>query len=436
MGIFIIKNINILTSFDQGEFFKGDLKIDSNTGKVLEIGENLNSAGTEKQVDMSDKLVTPGLVVGHHHLYSALARGMPAPRKTPENFLETLKYLWWILDRALNENTVYLSGMAGLLGAARLGVTGVIDHHASPSFIEGSLFTLAKAFRNIGLRGMLSYEVTDRNGKDEGIRAIQENADFAKTVESDPQLNAAVGAHASFTIKDSTMDRVGVLCHDTGLPLHIHLLESGQDRTISIEKFGYDPLTRLEQRGLLREQDMIVHGVDLKPEELQKLNTLKVNLLHNPRSNMNNRVGRSSLRQGKWAIGTDGIDSDILAEVRTSFFRGREDHPPIDFSLPLKMLKRSQQILGKSQGIEISEIKKGSVADFTFFDYHSPTPLNADNFAGHVFFGLSSWAVCGTMVGGKWIMQDRKILSVDEKETSQATRLGAKALYLEMEKLQ
>ncbi|MBN2722574.1 MAG: amidohydrolase family protein [Deltaproteobacteria bacterium] len=436
MGILSINDGYILSSWHGGTLEKGCIRIDEKTGLIIETGSDVTPQDGDRQYSMPGNIIAPGLVVGHHHLYSALARGMNAPKKTPSSFVETLQYLWWVLDRALDEKTVYHSAMAGLCGAAKLGITGIVDHHASPSFISGSLKTMAGAFEKFHMRGSLCYEVTDRNGPDEGAQGIRENRDFALSHMKHPLLRGAVGAHASFTIKDKTLDGIASLCSELDLPLHIHLLEDASDRTESINNFGMSPVARLQIRNLLRKGDIIVHGVHLTDHELSMLVDKDVYLLHNTRSNMNNRVGRAFLEKGNWALGTDGIDSDILSEARSCFFRGREDMVPPAFDAPLAFLKNSQNVLGSFFNENLSELAAGSAADITILDYNPPTPLSAGNFAGHVLFGMESWAVRSSMVAGKWLLYDRKIQTVDEMEVMAHSREAAKTLYEKMEKLQ
>ena len=118
-------------------------------------------------VDCGGAVLMPGLVNGHTHLYSALAAGMPAPPRPPRNFHEILQFVWWRLDRAHTLESVEVSGQIGALAALRCGTTTLIDHHASPNAIDGSLIALETGIAEVGCRGVLCYEVTDRNRPDE-----------------------------------------------------------------------------------------------------------------------------------------------------------------------------------------------------------------------------------------------------------------------------
>ena len=191
---------------------RGDLRIQH--GRIVKRGERLRAEAGDEVVELNGKLVLPGMVCAHTHLYSALARGMPAPPRAPANFPEILELIWWRLDRALDEETIYWSAIAGAMDAARAGTTCLFDHHASPSHIKGSLGILREALAGIGLRGALCYEITDRGGAKKRLAGINESRDFARwtnepaqatAADSAPQFRALIGAHASFTLSDEAL---------------------------------------------------------------------------------------------------------------------------------------------------------------------------------------------------------------------------------------
>ncbi len=192
----LLKNATLI-SLAGSTVERADLRIE--TGVITAKAKKLKASASEKGIDLSGKFVMPGMVCGHTHLYSALARGMPMPKKIPHNFYEILKYVWWTLDRALDDEAVYYSTLVGVLDAARCGTTTLIDHHASPNFIRGSLGVMAEAFTKVGLRGVLCYEVTDRNGMRGAKLGLEENETWVAKNRG-PMLGGLVGAHASFTL--------------------------------------------------------------------------------------------------------------------------------------------------------------------------------------------------------------------------------------------
>ncbi len=247
---------------------------------------------------------TPGLVCGHHHLYSALARGMPAPPRVPANFPEILELVWWRLDCALDLEMIRWSAMLGALEALERGTTAIVDHHSSPNAIEGSLDVIAEACAEVGVRSACCYEVTDRNGADGMERGLAENERFLRAGGS-----GYVGAHACFTLSDETLQRVAGLAADLGVGVHIHVCE---DRVDSGAGARLEPVAT--------DDWLLAHCVHLD-------RPLRGTVAHNPRSNMNNAVGYA--RPARWAnavaLGTDGIGGDMLEEFRVAYARHRED---------------------------------------------------------------------------------------------------------------
>ena len=120
-------------------------------------------------VDCSGKVILPGFLCTHHHFYSTMARGMAPPGEPAANFVEILERLWWKLDKALSEEDITLSAQVPLAECIRNGTTTIIDHHASPSWRDGSLDLIENAVRGAGLRASLCYEVSDRNEPGGGI---------------------------------------------------------------------------------------------------------------------------------------------------------------------------------------------------------------------------------------------------------------------------
>lgn len=248
--------------------------------------------------------VTPGLVCAHHHLYSALARGMPAPPRQPTNFLSILEQIWWRLDSALDLDTIYWSAKLGALEALMSGTTGIVDHHESPSAIEGSLDEISRACAEVGVRTICSYGVTERHGVDGGRRGLAENERFIRS-----GGRGMVGVHAAFTCSDGLLRDAAGLAEDLGVGVHIHVAEGPDD---------IDAGRRLAS--LARPDWLLVHCVHLD-------RALPGTIVHNPRSNMNNAVGYA--RPARWnqqvLIGTDGIGADMLEEFRLAYVALRAD---------------------------------------------------------------------------------------------------------------
>jgi cytosine/adenosine deaminase-related metal-dependent hydrolase len=241
---------------------------------------------------------TSGLVCGHHHLYSTLARGMPAPPVQPTDFRSVLEQIWWRLDTALDLEMLRWSAMLGAVEALQCGTTAIIDHHESPNAIEGSLDVIAAACAEVGVRVSCAYGVTDRHGADGARRGLAENERFLRA-----GGHGLVGIHAAFTCDDATLEAAAGLAHDLGVGVHVHVAEGRDD---------IDAGARLA--GLAADDWLIVHCVHLD-------RNLPGTIAHNPRSNMNNAVGYANpaARPNAVILGTDGIGADMLEEFRLAY---------------------------------------------------------------------------------------------------------------------
>jgi len=261
---------------------------------------------------------TPGLVCAHHHLYSSLARGMPATPHTPTNFLEILQQVWWRLDAALDADMIYWSAALGAVEALMNGTTAIIDHHESPNMIEGSLSLIAKACSDVGVRVNASYGVTDRwsDGGDlqSKVSPLSKMSHAAKRGLQECERfiseggTGMVGVHAAFTCSDETLESAAQLATKLNVGVHIHVAE------------GTDDIQAAQRLApLATDKWLLIHGVHMKTE-------LKGRLVHNPRSNMNNQVGYAAptSKSNTVLLGTDGIGADMLEEARLAYARLRE----------------------------------------------------------------------------------------------------------------
>jgi cytosine/adenosine deaminase-related metal-dependent hydrolase len=228
---------------------------------------------------------------------------MPSPPKQPSSFLEILEQVWWRLDVALDEEMIRWSAMLGATEALMCGTTSIVDHHESPSAIEGSLSIIADACSEVGVRTNLSYGVTDRHGPDGARRGLAENERFLRA-----GGNGMVGVHAAFTCTDETLEAAAGLAADLSVGVHIHVAEGVDD---------LDAGRRLEP--LATDDWLLVHCVHLDRD-------LPGTIAHNPRSNMNNAVGYAypNRRSNPVVLGSDGIGADMLEEVRLAYARLRE----------------------------------------------------------------------------------------------------------------
>ena len=418
------------------------------TCDVVIAGERVVALGTAPsgvpRHDCSGTLVTPGNVCAHHHLYSALSRGMPYGLAPPRNFTEILQRVWWRLDRALDESSVRVSALRGGLDALLTGTTTIVDHHASPNFIDGSLDVIADALAGLGVRSVLCYEVTDRDGPKRATAGISENRRF---LASQRRLaRGMVGAHASFTLSDETLAACAEEARAAGPGVHIHVAEDAADQRDSLARCGSRAAERLHGAGILTDRALLAHCVHLDATEVRIVSATGATVVCNPRSNMNNGVGYSPFNLlGLYsptpgspgpavALGTDGIGGDMVTESQMGFFRAKEADLATPPSWPLARLAAGSRLVARAYAEPLlGTLRPGAPADITVYDYLSPTPLNSDNLSGHWVFGLSPEHVRDVYVAGELVVAGRSSTRVEEGRIAAEATAVTRGLWARLE---
>jgi len=397
--------------------------------RIVERGADLAPAPEEEVRDLAGCTVMPGHVNAHHHLYSTLAPGMPPPRHQPQNFQEILTEIWWKLDRAIDTDAVRLSALAGAWDAVRCGTTLLIDHHSSLTCVGGSLDLVEEGMATIGLRGCLCYEVTDRGGPGTRDTALAENERYLQKCrdrrDDVPRFRGLVGAHASFTLEDHTLTELADLCERFDCGVHIHLAEGDTDRQICQERGWPDPLERLDGFGLVRPLSLLAHGVDLTPLDLQTIEQRGAWLVHNGRSNMNNGVGRAPVDRfpERSCLGTDGLDSNMWGELRTTFYRGNEPgRGPVGMAGAERLWLGGYRLARELFGEPFGSLDAGAPADLIVCSAEQKTPLHADNWLGLTLFGFHPWDIAEVLVGGRTVWRVGMTAPFDAAACREAAR--------------
>ena len=440
--MFLFGNGTVIT-FDEDSkvICNGGVVIEGN--EILAIGDTnelrLNYAKADYK-DVQGKIIMPGMINTHMHLYSTFARGMDIKtNQPPQNFTEILEKLWWRLDKKLNEKDIYYSAIYPLLDCIKKGVTTIFDHHASSNYIEGSLDILSEAVKLSGIRASLAYEVTDRDGHDKGLAGLKENERFIKKIqkEKNNNLSGMIGLHASFTLNNDTLSRAADLADDLKVPFHIHVAEGKADVYESKMRGYHGIAERLERFRILRPGTLAIHGVHLQEEELDLLFKNETYLIHNPESNMGNAVGfapvKSALDKGIIVgLGTDGYTCDMFESVKVANLLQKHElrDPQAGWDEIFKIsFLNNRHIARRFFGQMLGTLKAGAAADIIVVDYYPPSPITSVNAYSHILFGIGGDMVDSTMVGGKFLMEDRVIKLLDYKKIVQRTKEQAKDFW-------
>lgn len=370
-------------------------------------------------IDAGGRVVLPGFINPHMHLYSQFAKGMNVPRMS--SFRDILEKLWWKLDLALTENDIYYSALLGLIDSIRSGVTTVFDHHASYGSIKGSLDTIARAFLKTGVRGSLCFEISDRNGAKKRDEAIRENARFLESCgrhsrkDAHYPLRGLVGLHASMTLSDHTLAESRREMDNYGVGAHVHVAEGVEDARA---------VKRLYNEGILRAGTIAAHCVHVNDGDLDMLKRSRAFVVHNPQSNLNNAVGvapfiRMHKKKVPVGIGTDGMSASIVGDVKLASVLHKivAKDPQAGFMQTKRSaMEINSRIASEAFGYRIGVLEKGAAADVVISDYMPQTPLTSSNIWGHILYGVMNLPVRTTICKGRILMKDFEIKVADEAE--------------------
>jgi putative selenium metabolism protein SsnA len=426
-GLFL-KNARLATL---DPLWVGEENLRVQDGRIVARGAGLSPEDGDEIVDLSGHLVMPGLVCAHTHLYSALARGMPGPSEAPEDFVDILEKVWWRLDRGLSLHGVEVSAKVGALDALKCGTTTLIDHHASPSAISGSLDALSSGIRVAGQRAALCYEVTDRGGQTERDEGLAVHEAFFAAHKKNGHRAGLVGAHAPFTLSDESLGRCVHLAERHGVGIHIHVAEDIADERDSQTRHGRSLMDRLDGAGALRPGSIVAHGTHLDPQGLGLLKERGTWLVHNPRSNMNNQVGYADVEAftDRVALGTDGIGADMFAESAFAFFKARDAGTSLGAETILGWLAGGHRLANEILGTRLGSLDVGAEADLMVLAYDPPTPLTSGNLAWHWVFAMNANLVRHVIIDGDFRLRDGGVVGIDEAEVMVQARKAALALW-------
>ena len=437
--MFLIGNGRLFTRDEKNSFFEnGAVVWKDNT--IVEVGdfETLKKKYADAEfIDAKGGVIHPAFINTHEHIYSALARGLSIKGYAPNGFLEILDGLWWTIDRNLDNDLTKLSAEATYLECIKNGVTTIFDHHASFGEISGSLFAIEEAARDFGVRSVLCYEISDRDGKEKAHAAIKENVDSAKHALSlkDDFIKGMMGMHASFTISDETME----LCRKEKpkeIGYHIHVAEDILDLHRCLKEHGKRIVDRLYDWDVLGEKTLLAHCIYVNPHEMDLIRDTNTMVVHNPESNMGNACGcpptMEIVHKGiLTGLGTDGYTHDMIESWKVANILHK--HHLVDpgaawAEVPEMLFQGNARIANRYFEKKLGVLEKGAAADIIITDYIPPTPMNAGNLNGHMLFGMNGRSVVTTVGNGKVLMKNRELQGIDEERCLAKIREGAARL--------
>jgi putative selenium metabolism protein SsnA len=435
----IIKN-GVLVTMDGQHRILENYAVAIEAGKIVEVDRTANLEKKHSRVeaiDASGCIVMPGIICSHSHLYGMLLRAAPLDIEPPSDFTQILQRVWWPMDEAMNFEDAYASALVACLEFAKSGVTTFADTYSGPNSITNVLDRIARAVEEIGIRGFIAFEATERHSAEEGARGVEENVRFAEVVKPESKARPLFSIHASFTVFDPLIRRVKQLAQKHHVPITIHASEGLVDLHHNMENYGKRTVERLHDVGLLGPDVVLAHCVNLDDHEIGLVSKTKTGVAHNPMSNMLNAVGvapiLNMLKQNVTVgLGNDGYIFDMFENMRTAYLLHRlnsRNPSAIDPYTILEMATINGATLYGVQS-QVGSIEPGKKADLILIKPNVlPTPLTATSVVGHLINTVDGDDVDTVIVDGKPIVKDKKLLTIDENKAQSIAQTAAAQLW-------
>jgi len=435
----VLYNGKVITLGTEAFIENGAIAIDN--GIILDVGTTQQILAKYKNAELYDlegRFVIPGFINTHMHLYSTFARGFGFKGASPGTFKEILESIWWKLDKLLDsEEEIYYSALIPAIEGLKSGTTTIIDHHASFGLVDGSLDIVENALKEVGIRGVLAYETSDRWGKELSEKSIKENERYIRKEKDRDFFNALFGLHASFTLENETLEKVSDIAKSLNVGFHIHVAEGVEDVEHALKTSGKRTVERLNDFGILGKDTLAIHCININDNEIEILKNTHTTVVHNPESNMNNGVGVAPILEMDKAqillgLGTDGYTPSMIESVKVAYILPKLHYrdPRVGSDLARRMLfENNAKIASRFFGKKLGVIEKDAYADLVVLDYNPPTPVDENNFFYHLIFGIRDNAVKDVFVHGDLLVKDQKLTKIDENEVSRKSIEIAKKFW-------
>lgn len=392
-------------------------------------------------IDAEGGIIMPGLINMHTHIYSAVAMGLYMEGNHPRNHAETIDGSWWSADRRLSPEGLKACAYSLILDCIRNGVTTCFINHASFAALPGSIFALKEVVEELGIRACLCYEVSERNGKRQCEKSIEENAELASWADryGNGMLCSILGVHSLFSVSDTTLDML-VRSGEGNTGYHIHFANGGKEVADSITRHGCRPADRLLNAGMLGDRTLISGYYDMHPSEMDIIRDMETMAVDNPESDIENKKGcltaEKMIHKGILVgMGTDMYAHDMLESLRTfTVLQKRESPDPTRvFGEGMKMLFENNRIMAsRFFSMPLGVLEPGAPADIIVMDYKPYTPFSDENVNSHMQFGMNGRCCKTTIINGKLIYNNRKFITFDEEEINEKILTQSSKLWIRM----
>lgn len=439
----VIQNGLIVTGDDRSTIYENGF-VKFSDGKIVEIGSGTPKEKSETSIDASGCVVIPGLITAHTHLYGILLRGASLNIEPPTDFAQVLQRVWWPVDSALTIEDAYASALSASADMLRNGSTLFADTYSGPNSIDGSLEAIAKGTREAGIRGIIAFEITERNDPGEGERGLQEGLGFVRALKNDDLVYGMMSIHASFTVGDDIVIKTVEHAKSLDIPLTVHTSEGLVDLYHNLERTGERTVERLHRLGALGPKTVLAHCVHVNEHEMDLIAKSDARVAHNPMSNMLNAVGvapvPSMQKKGiTVGLGNDGWIYDPFENMRCALTVHRLASGNPSAISPEQIFRMATIDGAKCYNLDhkLGSLEKEKLADIVILDAKRvPTPLTKESVIGHILNTFSGGDVRDVFVNGEQVVANHDMVKTSDDQIAKISRESAESLWIRLNEKQ
>lgn len=410
----VVKNGIVVTMNKEREVFDGSVLIEN--GKIVQVSKGGQGLKADVEIDAEGGIITPGFICAHTHLYGILLRGAYLNITPPTDFTQNLQRIWWLMDEEMNYDDAYISSLMASLELLRAGTTTFADTFSGPNAIDGVLDHIERGVNEVGIRGILSFESTQRRSDEEGYRGLKENERFIKR-----SGMGMISVHASFTVRDDLLKEAERMASKLNVPLTIHASEGKWDLYHNLERYGKRTFERLNDLGILNSRAVVAHAVNVNEDELNIISRTHTNVVHNPLSNMLNAVGVAPIPEMKklgvnLSLGNDGYIFDTFENMRAAFLMHKLNKLDPRVMSFLDVLEMSTINAARAYGLDksLGSLEAGKIADVVVLKPAiRPTPLRPSSSYAYLINGVNAKDVDTVIVNGEVVLSKGNPTKID-----------------------
>lgn len=389
----------------------------------------------DEVIDAVDHVVMPGFVNAHVHMYGVLAHGIPVD-ESPDGFWSFLDDYWWPkVEDALDHDMIVAATDWACAEMLLSGTTSFYDILEAPHALPGVLEAEKEIVEARGIRGILSFEATERAGPSIADLGLSENVDFIEAARESDLVSGMMCFHTTFTCSEDYIRRAFGLAEELGVLTHAHCNEGIHEGAWCEEHLGKRTLEFYADIGVAGPGFLASQCVQLSDRERAIIAETSMRVSHMPLANCEVGGGIAPVPELLGAgvtvgLGSDGYINDFYEVMRGAFLLHKARLLDPGAMPAATVLGMATEGGAKALGMDrVGRLEPGWSADLQIVDGRFPTPVSAHNLFDQLVLWRNHTHVRDVMVAGQWRVRSGEVLGADLDEMRARTQHQANRLW-------